>query len=298
MLPTQRQLMERSKIHPQGPTFSRIIAGAWRWHTVSPQTVERLVHTALEKEITTFDHADIYGDHSNEEIFGSVLKKNPSLREKMELVTKCDIKFPSAKRPATWVKHYDTSKEHIIWSAENSLKMLNTDRLDLLLIHRPDPLLNPHEVAEAFAKLKEDGKVLHFGVSNFTPSQFSLLQKYLPFPLVTNQIEISVSCYAPLLDGSLDFLYERGISAMAWSPLGGGKLVAGERDMFAKASKYNASYSQLALAWLLKHPSKIFPVIGTTQPDRVIEAANSVKFNLDRQDWFEMLKWAMGKEMP
>jgi predicted oxidoreductase len=290
--------MERSKIHPQGPTFSRIIAGAWRWHTVSPQTVERLVHTALEKEITTFDHADIYGDHSNEEIFGSVLKKNPSLREKMELVTKCDIKFPSAKRPATWVKHYDTSKEHIIWSAENSLKMLNTDRLDLLLIHRPDPLLNPHEVAEAFAKLKEDGKVLHFGVSNFTPSQFSLLQKYLPFPLVTNQIEISVSCYAPLLDGSLDFLYERGISAMAWSPLGGGKLVAGERDMFAKASKYNASYSQLALAWLLKHPSKIFPVIGTTQPDRVIEAANSVKFNLDRQDWFEMLKWAMGKEMP
>jgi predicted oxidoreductase len=290
--------MERGKIHSEGPTFSRIIAGAWRWHTVSPQTVERLIHTALEKEITTFDHADIYGDHSNEEIFGSVLKKNPSLREKMELVSKCDIKFPSAKRPSTWVKHYDTSKEHIIWSAENSLKMLGTDRLDLLLIHRPDPLLNPVEVGEAFTKLKEAGKVLHFGVSNFTPSQFSLLQKYLPFSLVTNQIEISVSCYAPLLDGSLDFLYERGISAMAWSPLGGGKLVAGERELFAKASKYNASYSQLALAWLLKHPSKIFPVIGTTQPDRIIEAANSIQFNLDRQDWFEMLKWAMGKEMP
>ena len=289
--------MERSKIHSQGPTFSRVIAGAWRWN-LSSELVERLVHTALDNGITTFDHADIYGDHGNEEIFGNGLKNNSSLRDKMELVTKCDIKFPSAKRPQTWVKHYDTSKEHIIWSAENSLKMLNTDRIDLLLIHRPDPLLNPVEVAEAFSKLKEDGKVLYFGVSNFTTSQFRLLQKYLSFPLVTNQIEISLSCYQPLFDGSLDYLYEQGISAMAWSPLGGGKLMADERDMFAKSSKYNATYSQLAIAWLLKHPSKIFPVIGTTQPERVIEAAHSIKFDLDRQDWFEMLKWAMGKEMP
>ena len=121
------------KIHPEGPTFSRIITGAWRWHTVSPDVVERLIHAALDQGITTFDHADIYGDHSNEEIFGNVLRKNPSLREKMELVSKCGIKFPSSRRPATWVKHYDTSKEHIIWSAENSLKMLGTDRLELLL---------------------------------------------------------------------------------------------------------------------------------------------------------------------
>jgi predicted oxidoreductase len=289
--------MERGKIHSQGPGFSRIIAGAWRWN-LSAQAVERLALTALDSGITTFDHADIYGDHSNEEIFGHALKNNSSLRDKMELVTKCGIKFPSAKRPKTWVKHYDTSKEHIIWSAENSLKMLNTDRIDLLLIHRPDPLLNPVEVAEAFSKLKADGKVLHFGVSNFTTSQFRLLQKYMPFPLVTNQIEISLSCYQPLLDGSVDYLYEQGISAMAWSPLGGGKLMVDERDMFNKASKYNATYSQLAVAWLLKHPSKIFPVIGTTQPERVTEAANSIKFNLDKQDWFEMLKWSMGKEMP
>ncbi len=289
--------MERSKIHSQGPTFSRIIAGAWRWN-LSTQAVERLALTALDSGITTFDHADIYGDHSNEEIFGNVFKNNSSLRDKMELVTKCGIKFQSAKRPQTWVKHYDTSKEHIIWSAENSLKMLSTDRIDLLLIHRPDPLLNPLEVAEAFSKLKEDGKVLHFGVSNFTTSQFRLLQKYLSFPLVSNQIEISLSCYQPLFDGSLDYLYEQGISAMAWSPLGGGKLMVDERDMFSKASKYNATYSQLAIAWLLKHPSKIFPVIGTTQPERVAEAANAIKFNLDKQDWFEMLKWSMGKEMP
>jgi predicted oxidoreductase len=163
--------MEQKKIHPKGPTFSRIISGAWRWHTVSPTTVEKLIHTSLDEGITSFDHADIYGDHSNEEIFGQVLKKSQGLRGKMELISKCGIKFNSAKRPATRVKHYDTSKEHIIWSVENSLKMLGTDRLDLLLIHRPDPLLDPVEIAEAFGHLKQDGKVLHFGVSNFTSNR-------------------------------------------------------------------------------------------------------------------------------
>ena len=291
-------MIERRKIHAQGPTFSRLIAGAWRWHNVSPETVERLSLIALDQGITTFDHADIYGDHSNEEIFGRQLSKNPSLRNKMELVTKCDIKFPSAQRPATWVKHYDTSKKHIVWSAENSLKMFHTDRLDLLLIHRPDPLLDPHEVAEAFSQLKKEGKVLHFGVSNFTPSQFTMLQKHLPMPLVTNQIEISLSRIDPFFNGDLDLMLELGASPMAWSPLNGGKLMADERDIFNKATKYNASYSQLALAWLLTHPSKIFPVIGTTQPDRIKEAAKSVDIQLDRQDWFEMLKWVMGKEMP
>lgn len=290
--------MERRKIHAHGPTFSRIIAGAWRWHNVSPEIVDRLAHVALEEGITSFDHADIYGDHSNEEAFGRALAKDPSLRNKMELITKCDIKFPSEKRPTTWIKHYDSSKEHIIWSAENSLKLFHTDRLDLLLIHRPDPLMDPYEVAEAFSQLKAEGKVLHFGVSNFTPSQFTMLQKHLPFPLVTNQIEISLSRIDPFFNGDLDLMLELGVSPMAWSPLGGGKLMADERDMFGKATKYNASYSQLALAWLLRHPSKIFPVIGTTQPERIKEAAKSIDITIDRQDWFEMLKWVMGKEMP
>lgn len=289
--------MQRLPIHPQGPTFSRIVTGAWRWNQVSPDTVERLIQTSLDEGITTFDHADIYGDHSNEEVFGRALAKNSSLRDKMELVTKCGIKFPSSKRPGVWVKHYDTSKEHIIWSAENSLKMLHTDRLDLLLIHRPDPLFDPHEVAEAFSTLKEQGKVLHVGVSNFTRSQFYMLQKHLPMPLVTNQIEISLSRTAPLFNGDLDLLMEHNTSAMAWSPLGGGKLMIGEREMFSKASKYNATYGQLSLAWLLKHPSVIFPVIGTTKPDRISEAAKSMDIKLDRQDWFEMLQWATGKEV-
>lgn len=289
--------MERLAIHPQGPIFSRIISGAWRWHTVSQDTVAKLIQTSLDEGITTFDHADIYGDHGNEEIFGNVLKKNPGLRNKMELVTKCGIKFSSAKRPKTWVKHYDTSKEHIVWSVENSLKMLGTDRLEALLIHRPDPLLDPTEVAEAFTQLKQEGKVLHFGVSNFTPSQFTMLQSYLSFPLITNQIEISLSRVDSLFNGDLDLLMQHRTSAMAWSPLGGGKLMANEREMFSKASKYNASYSQLSLAWLLKHPSTIFPVIGTTKPERIAEAAKSMEIKLDRQDWFEMLQWATGSEV-
>ena len=289
--------MERLAIHTQGPIFSRIVSGAWRWHTVSQDTVAKLIHTSLDEGITTFDHADIYGDHGNEEIFGNVLRKNPDLRSKMELVSKCGIKFSSQKRPKTWVKHYDTSKEHIIWSVENSLKMLGTDRLEALLIHRPDPLMNPTEVAEAFDKLKQDGKVLHFGVSNFTPSQFVMLQSFLSFPLITNQIEISLSRVDPLFNGDLDLLIQLKTSAMAWSPLSGGKLNVNDREMFSKASKYNASYSQLSLAWLLRHPSVIFPVIGTTKPERITEGAKAIDIKLDRQDWFEMLQWATGKEV-
>ena len=290
--------MERRIVHPKGPTFSRIISGVWRWHTVSSTTVEKLVHTSLEEGITTFDHADIYGDHSNEAIFGDVLKKSPGLRDKMELISKCGIKFNSAKRPATRVKHYDTTKEHIIWSVENSLKMLGTDHLDLLLIHRPDPLLHPAEVAEVFGQLKQDGKVLHFGVSNFTPPQWRMLQHYLPFPLVTNQIEISLSRIDPLFNGDIDLLMEHNASAMAWSPLGGGKLTFDDHQWFSKATQYNASYTQLALAWLLKHPSFIFPIIGTTKPERITEAAKAITIQLDRQDWFEMLKWVTGVDVP
>jgi predicted oxidoreductase len=291
--------MQRKSIHPQGPTFSRIIAGAWRWHTVSQEVVENLVKTSLENGITTFDHADIYGDHGNEEIFGDVIRNNSSLRAKMELVTKCGIKFPSSKRPQTWVKHYDTSKNHIMWSVENSLKMLHTDRLDLLLIHRPDPLLNPEEVADAFTSLKKEGKVLHFGVSNFTSAQFEMLQSYLSFPLVTNQIELSLTSWQAFFDGTIDVLMKHRVSPMAWSPLGGGNLMTGNNsELFNKKPKYNATDSQLALAWLLRHPSNIFPVIGTSNPTRLKEASESINIRMDVQDWFDMLKTVQGREMP
>jgi predicted oxidoreductase len=227
------------------------------------------------------------------------LKRNPSLVSKMKLISKCGIKLLSGKKADHRIKHYDTSKQHIIQSAEHSLKLLGVDHLDLLLIHRPDPLMNAEEVAEAFSALKQQGKVLHFGVSNFTPSQFDLLQSYLSFPLVTNQIEISLFNHQTLFDGSLDHLYKLKTSAMAWSPLGGGKSMSGEvvQKLQSLQQKYNASESQLLYAWLLKHPSTIFPVMGTTKPERIVEGAKSMNINLDRQDWFEMLKIASGKDV-
>jgi len=291
--------MQQLKLHPQGPTFSRLIAGAWRWNSVSPDILERLIHTSLDNGIDTFDHADIYGDYSNETLFGNVLKKNSSLAKKMKLVSKCGIKLLSQKKPDHLIKHYDTSKQHIIQSAETSLQLLGVDHIDLLLIHRPDPLMNAEEVADAFAKLKKQEKVLHFGVSNFSTAQFDLLQSFLSFPLVTNQIEISLFHPEALFNGTMDHFYKLRTSVMAWSPLGGGKSMQGEvvQKLQILKEKYKATESQLLYAWLLKHPSAIFPVIGTTKPERVRESTHALDINLDRQDWFEMLKLVTGKDV-
>jgi predicted oxidoreductase len=284
--------LEYINISPSGPRFSRIIAGAWRWEHLSTKEVEHLIQTSLDSGITTFDHADIYGDHSIEALFGRSMPGG--IRSKIQLISKCGIKFPSNARPGVYVKHYDTSAKHIIGSVENSLKNLKTDYLDLLLIHRPDPLLNPDDVASAFAQLRESGKVLQVGVSNFTPSQFTLLQSALSFPLVTNQIEISLSKTDSLFNGDLDFLMERKTSPMAWSPLGGGELFA---KKFATPG-LDANTSQLALAWLLQHPAKILPVIGTSKAARIIEAAKSVEIKLDRQQWFSLLRQVRGLDVP
>lgn len=290
--------MTHAALTKDGPTLSRIVAGAWRW-TLPVPDVEALIHSALEVGITTFDHADIYGDHQNEEIFGKALERTPSLRNKMQLVTKCGIMLVSGRRPGTRVKHYDTSKEHIVRSVENSLRMFHTDHIDLLLIHRPDPLLDPQEVAEAFTALKASGKVLHFGVSNFTTGQFELLQQALRFPLVTNQLEISLTHQQVLIDGTVDNLMQRGVAPMAWSPLGGGKLVSGGMDVVSgMATKYGATPTQLLLAWLLRHPSKMFPVIGTTKPERISEAAGALSLQLDRQDWYDLWTAGSGKPVP
>lgn len=287
-----------------GPQLSRIVAGAWRWKLPVPE-IDRLVHAALEAGISSFDHADIYGDYANEELFGKVLKGNPSLRNRMELVTKCGIKLISTSRPMHRIKHYDTSKEHIILSVENSLKNLGTDRLDVLLIHRPDPLMHPEEVAEAFRVLKDQGKVRGFGVSNFSATQFEMLQACVPFPLVTNQVEISLFNNKALFDGTVDTLMKHRVSPMAWSPLGGGRYFAAsgqaesiEMKLEGFASKYNCTISQLLLAWLLCHPANIFPILGTTSPDRLKEGAGAINIKLDRQDWFAMLKTVTGKDVP
>lgn len=289
--------MEKRFLHLKGLECSRIIAGAWRWNAVDHSTLERLMSTSLDNGITTFDHADIYGDYSNEKLFGDVLRKNPSLRKSMQLVTKCGIKLLSSKQPDTWIKHYDTSKENILSAVNASLKNLGTDYIDLLLIHRPDPLMDPEEVADAFGLLKQNGKVLHFGVSNFTATQFELLQSCLPFPLVTNQLEISLSKLDTLFDGTLDVMMKHKSSPMAWSPLGGGKLLSSQANLWKRKEKYSATETQLSLAWLLRHPADIFPVIGTTQPDRIKESADAVNIRLERQDWFEMLSAARGHDV-
>jgi predicted oxidoreductase len=289
--------MERKFLHPTGLECSRIIAGAWRWNAVSADVVDRLIKTSLDEGITSFNHADIYGNYGNEKIFGDVLKNHSSMRRKIELITKCGIKLLSEKFPNTWIKHYDTTKGHILQSVDQSLTNLGTDYIDLLLIHRPDPLMDPEEVADAFGLLKQNGKVLHFGVSNFTSTQFELLQSCLPFQLITNQIEVSLSKVDSLYDGTLDVLMKHKVCPMAWSPLGGGTLMSSGSPLWTKKEKYKASESQLSLAWLLRHPSDMFPVIGTTQPERISESAKAINIKLDRQDWFEMLKAATGKDI-
>ena len=293
--------MKRKHLHLKGPELSRIVAGAWRWNKVGPGVVEQLIKISLDAGITSFDHADIYGDYNNEKIFGDVLKKNPSIRPDIQLISKCGIKLISGRHPNTWIQHYDTSKKNILDAVDNSLNMLGTHYLDLLLIHRPDPLMNPEEVSEAFGLLKQNGKVLHFGVSNFTSDQFEMLQSYLPFPLVTNQIEVSLARLDPIFDGTLDVMLKHKVCPMAWSPLGGGKLLTGHEKgislLWSKKEKYEATETQLSLAWLLRHPAGLFPVIGTTKPDRIIESAAAVDIKLDRQDWFEMLKVASGRDV-
>jgi predicted oxidoreductase len=286
--------MEKRFLHLKGLECSRIIAGAWRWNLVDSAMIEKLIRTSLDEGITTFDHADIYGDYSNEKLFGDALRKNPAIRKDMQLVTKCGIKLLSSRQPDTWIKHYDTSKENILNAVNTSLKNLSTDYIDLLLIHRPDPLMDPEEVADVFGLLKQNGKVLHFGVSNFTAAQFELLQSCLPFPLITNQLEISLSKLDTLFDGTVDVMMKHKSSPMAWSPLGGGKLLSSQQNLWNKKEKYCATETQLSLAWLLRHPADIFPVIGTTQPERIKESAQAINIKLDRQDWFEMLKAARG----
>ncbi|GIN62781.1 oxidoreductase [Robertmurraya siralis] len=299
--------MERVQIN-QDLSFSRIIQGLWRLNEwpLSDEGLLSLIEKCLELGITTFDHADIYGGYQNEALFGKALALKPSIREKIELVTKCGIKLVSKARPEHKIKHYDTSKEHIMMSVENSLRNLEADYLDVLLIHRPDPFIDPGEVAEAFTRLNEAGKVKHFGVSNFTPSQFEMLNSYLPFPLVTNQIEISVSQLQPFQDGTIDQCLQKRVAPMAWSPLAGGAIFSGEDEKSVRIKKALqevgeelgiAEIDKIMLAWLLLHPAKIMPIIGSGKMERIKAAAESLQIALTRQQWFKIWIASTGKDV-
>ncbi|MBP8252145.1 MAG: aldo/keto reductase [Herpetosiphon sp.] len=293
----------------EGLQASRIVWGAWRLveSRLTPDEIRRLMHVCIEHGITTIDHADIYGGYTAEGVWGEAMAQEKGLRDQLQLVTKCGIMLVSPNRPSTSVHHYDTSRAHIIASVENSLRELRTDYLDLLLIHRPDVLMNADETAAALRELFDAGKVLHFGVSNFSPSQYALLASRLDFPLVTNQVEFSVTHLDPLHDGTFDQCQQLRIAPMAWSPLGGGSLFRDNdersvrlRDMMQRIGMElgGATLDQVALAWILTHPANVMPVIGTSKIERVIAAANAEQWRLSREQWFAIWQASTGHEVP
>ncbi|MBL6447554.1 aldo/keto reductase [Fulvivirga sp. 29W222] len=294
--------MNQLKVVSNSPLkLSPLVLGKWHVNELTQAKFEELINAALDVGITSFDHADIYGGYTCESVFGQWMKGNTVLRDKIQLISKCGIKLISDQRPSHRIQHYDTTKAHIISSVEQSLKNLQTDYLDLLLIHRPDPLMPVEEVSAAFSQLKEQGKVLHFGVSNFTNIQFELLSKYSDQPLVTNQIEISLFKSEAMFDGTLDYLMANTINPMAWSPLGGRENVMSlveNQEVKRIAAKYGVETGNLLLSWLLKHPSAIIPVMGTMNPERVRSSVESLNTDMEREDWFELLEIARGYPIP
>ncbi len=290
-------------------SFSRLIYGLWRlseWKQSSQETLD-LIKFAMDQGITTFDHADIYGSYTCEELFGRALAKEPSLRDRIEIVTKCGIVLKSPNRPSHQSHHYNTTKAHIIASAEQSLRSLQTDYLDVLLIHRPDPLMNPEEVAEAFQELKSSGKVRYFGVSNFKDHQLTMLQSYFNEKLVTNQIELSPYELENIEDGTLNTCLEQRLPPMIWSPLAGGRLFTGqdEKSVRIRAALKQikeeigaSSIDEVAYAWILRHPANVMPIIGSSQTERIMRAVSALDYQLTLDQWFSILHSSMGHEVP
>jgi predicted oxidoreductase len=297
--------VSRVALHDQGPIFSRLIMGYWRlmeWQ-LPPAALLDLMKYHLDLGVTTIDHADIYGGYQCEEAFGKALRQEPSLRERMEIVSKCGIALTA--KPEHALNHYNTGKAHIIASAEASLQKLGTDHLDLLLIHRPDPLMDADEVADAFITLKQAGKIKHAGVSNFSARQFELLQSRLPFPLVTNQLEISPLNQSTTLDGTLDQCQQLHIKPMAWSCLGGGRLFNGQEYAPLRAELEQIRHEvgaehieQVVYAWVMMLPSQPLPLIGSGKRERIAAAVASESIVLNRQQWFRIRKAALGYDVP
>jgi len=302
-------LLNNIQYSKSSPAFSRIVTGVWKWGNwgakLDIKKITELIDTSIRVGITTFDHADIYGDYMEEERFGDAFKHSSFSRDKIQIVTKCGIKLTGPKRPSHGIHAYDTSKKHITRSVENSLKALRTDYIDLLLIHRPSPLMSPQEIAETFEDLKKSGKVRSFGVSNFTPIQFETLHSF--FELCTNQIEASLAKLDPFLDGTILQCQKHGMRPMAWSPLGSGSLMKSpeteKEKRIAKLAeelceKYSCEKSQLYLAFLLKHPAGIVPILGTSKPERIESASNAVLVDLVREDWFRLWIASTGEAVP
>jgi len=299
----------KTQLSNSGPTISRIVAGVWKWGQWSANLTTKeesnLIQACIEAGISTFDHADIYGDYEEERRFGESFKAIGIAREDIQIVTKCGIKLISANRPDHRIKCYDTTSKHIHLSVENSLRTLQTEYIDLLLIHRPSPLMDFQEIGDTFHQLKASGKVKHFGVSNFNTKQYQSLNAF--FPLVTNQVEASLIHLDPFLDGTFDMHQELKTKPMIWSPLGSGKLFGNQGDPQVErinnvaqtlCEKYNCTFSQIYLAFLLKHPANLIPVLGTSKIPRILEAKAALEISIDNDEWFELWIAAMGEDVP
>ena len=283
------------------PWMSDIVVGTMRWGIwdakFTTAQYEAMIDTSMSLGMSTFDHADIYGDYTTEAEFGAALKLHPEWRSQMELVTKCGIIRVCDQKPEHYIKAYDFTKSHILQSAEDSLRSLQTDYLDVMLLHRPDLLMDPDEVAEAFELLYTSGKVRSFGVSNFTPSQVKLLQSTVPVGV--HQLEVSVKDVSAFDDGRLDQCALDGIVPMAWSPLGGGTLPNEMLTVLEPlATAFEVTPQAIALAWLLQHSSGILPVVGTTKAENLEAAQAALNIKLDRQQWYTIYQAATGTTLP
>lgn len=297
---------------PNGRALSQLAYGVWRLSDAQDTTVNanlERIDACLAQGITTFDHADIYGDYRCEALFGQAIKARPALRDQIEIVTKTDIMLLSQQWPGTRVKHYDTSPAHVTASVERSLQRIAVDVIDLLLIHRPDPLMDAEALGRCLDGLVDSGKVRGVGVSNFMPWDVDLLQSRMKHRLQVNQIELGLLHTAPFTNGQVAHAQQHRMPVMAWSPLGGGRLhtqagqagtaaarLAPRLQELARASAVDET--AVAIAWLLHHPAQVLPVLGSNQLERMARFADATRVPMDRQTWFELYELANGHEVP
>ncbi|MDN3678518.1 aldo/keto reductase [Flavobacterium paronense] len=284
--------------------LSPIVAGTMNWgiwdKKLATSEMEHLIHICIENQITSFDHADIYGGYTTEADFGKAFAQSKIDRNKLQLISKCGIQLDRGRNNA--IKHYDYSKDYIIWSVENSLKNLQTDYLDVLLLHRPSPLMVADEIAEAVEKLKNEGKIIDFGVSNFTASQTELIRQKTEINY--NQIQFSATHHEAMLDGSLDYMQLHDIHPMSWNPLGTVFREDIEQTRRLKkllvqlVDKYHLGSDTILLAWVLKHPANVIPVAGTVNIARIQALMKAVEMDLSQLDWFAIWTESMGNKVP
>lgn len=285
--------------------LSPIISGTMNWgvwdKNLTLKEMENMIQICIENKITTFDHADIYGSYTTEADFGKAFHASKIAREKLQLITKCGIQMIADKRPENKIKHYDYSKEYIIWSVEESLKKLKTDYVDVFLLHRPSPLMQADEIAEAVEKLKAEGKIIDFGLSNFTSSQTELIRQKTEVSY--NQVQFSATNFEPMVDGSFDYMQTHGIRPLSWNPLGtvfreDTKKTRRLKKLLADlVQKYGFGSDTLLLAWILKHPSGVIPIAGTVNIARIQSLTKAVELEMDKEDWFAIWTESMGDDV-